>query len=155
MSFFTDRLARNWNLPTMSLGECRRIREATGVSLSAPEDVVGLCELFTERERFGELLWFMCKAEAERRGVDQVDFLSGLDADTIEAAWSALVEAFAEFQPANGREGVKQAARQYLEAMAASSKAISAEMARPEFVDQLHAKVSAMVRDTFRESLVA
>lgn len=126
MASFTDKAGRRWVLD-LTAGDLRRVRVQTGVELgkllAKPEQLAGV--LFGDVLTFGEVLWVLLAAQAERAGVSDDAFADAFDRPTVTAAALAVVDAVADFtQPPATAEATKAAVRGLVgkadEAMAAT-----------------------------------
>lgn len=104
MQTFTDNNGRDWQVKVnpITLG---KIEQATGASFSAdPEDGEGpIVRIATDCMYAFQVLWVLCEAQANERGVSSEDFGDALVGDVLGKAQAALCEAIAEFYPDAGR----------------------------------------------------
>jgi hypothetical protein len=109
MTSFTDSQGRTWVL-TVNVDAIRRVRQLTDVDLL---EVVGgklLEQLAEDPVLLCDVLFALCKPEADAKQVSDEDFGRAMAGDTIEQATTALLEALADFFPGRKGELLKQAA---------------------------------------------
>jgi hypothetical protein len=93
---FVDLLGREWEI-RITLGLVPKLREA-GYDLKAkPGDPKGIGALADDPETFGRVLFTICEAQAQARGITPESFVDGFDGATIFAASMAMMEATADF----------------------------------------------------------
>jgi|11BtaG_2_1085332.scaffolds.fasta_scaffold84226_2 hypothetical protein len=100
MQTFTDNGGRDWQVKVnpITLG---KIEQTTGESFSAdPEDGEGpIVRIATDCMYAFQVLWVLCEAQANERGVSSEDFGDALVGDVLGKAQAALCEAIADFYP--------------------------------------------------------
>ncbi len=98
MQHFTDNEGRQWSF-RLDVNVIRRVRTMTGCNPLAifdkTDDVLG--RLGTDPILLADVLYAICKPEADARNVTDEDFSRGLYGQAIADATDALLEALADF----------------------------------------------------------
>lgn len=86
---------------TLTVGDLRRVREATGVDLGAAmTDEKALIEVvFGNPEKLVEILYLLCEEQCKAGGTDPEAFARQFDGATLERSIEALLGAVADFFP--------------------------------------------------------
>lgn len=105
MLSFKDTEGRSWDL-TLSIGDIKRVKSLTGVDLLDAKEGKILSDLATDPITTVDVLFAICKPEAETRGISDEAFGAALDGDAVRKAIDAFIEAlvdfFLRFQPTTG-----------------------------------------------------
>lgn len=115
MHAFKDKLGRDWSV-VVDLNTVKRVRGLLSVNLL---DVVGgdlLKQLATDPEMLANVVYAVCKPEADAKGVSDEQFGAGLVGDAIALATDALLEELADFFP-QPRRGLIQNALKKLKSL--------------------------------------
>jgi hypothetical protein len=104
MRSFKDTQGRTW-IVSITFHELKLCRKLLGVKLAdlSNDCCKPLGELIADAERFVDVLYVLCKEQADKANVSDADFGRSLDGDAIEAAIHAFVGAFADFSPSRTR----------------------------------------------------
>ncbi len=111
MKTFTDNTGRTWTL-SVTVGTIKRVRALCGVDLAniitiAPGEkpkVDLLEQLASDPVLLVDVLYAVCKPEADSKGVSDEDFGRAMAGDAIELATSALLDEVIDFFPAVKRQ---------------------------------------------------
>jgi hypothetical protein len=98
---FTDTLGRTWSL-ALNVGAIRRAKAELGIDLLAnvESDMRGHFALLNDEiVRFVDLLFWLCREQAAKAGVDDLGFAEGLGGDTLDRAQAAFTEELLDFFP--------------------------------------------------------
>jgi hypothetical protein len=99
MHTFADNKSRTWAL-SLDVASLKRVRDMLGVDLRfAAFGGPLLLRLADDAELLVNVLYVLCKDQADTRGVSDEDFGRGLVGEAIAAATNALVMALADFMP--------------------------------------------------------
>jgi hypothetical protein len=114
MHTFADNLGRTWYV-AINVATIRRVRAALGVDLYAMVDdgMQELGKLVSDPVRLADVLYVLCKEDAEAKNISDEDFGRALGGDAIAAAAEALVEELVDFFP---EERSRAALRRVIEA---------------------------------------
>ena len=108
MRAFKDRLSREWSVE-INIGTLKRVRGLLNINLL---DVVGgqlLETLATDPEQLCNVLYVICKPQADAKGITDEQFGEGMAGDAISSGTDALLEELADFFP-QPRRGLLQTA---------------------------------------------
>lgn len=101
---FTDGKGESWRIG-LTIGKIKEVREKVvdreGKAVDLFEYVNGSLAylLHVDPVIFADILWVLCRDEAEGRRLNKEAFTERLIGDTLEEAESAFVEAFVDFFP--------------------------------------------------------
>jgi hypothetical protein len=98
MSRFVDNAQRTWSLD-LNVTLLRQIKQDLDVDLYRLDDQSMLMRLASDPFLLAEVLYLVCREQAESQGVSPESFGTGLAGDAIDAASTALLEAIADFFP--------------------------------------------------------
>lgn len=110
MKSFTDNTGRTWVL-TVNVGTIKRVRALCGIDLAniisiengkAPK-VDLLEQLANDPVLLVDVLYAICKEEADNNGVSDLDFGRAMAGDAIEFATTALLDEIIDFFPETKR----------------------------------------------------
>ena len=111
MHSFQDKNGRSWSL-TVNVGTMKRVRSLCGIDLfniieldknQNPKTDV-LEKLTTDPILLVDVIYAVCKEEADKIGISDEDFGRSMCGDTIEAATNALLDEIVDFFPAAKRQ---------------------------------------------------
>ncbi len=122
MKTFTDNTGRTWTL-SVTVGTIKRVRALCGVDLaniitmeSGKTPQVGLLErLASDPVLLVDVLFAVCKPEADTKGITDEEFGRAMAGDAIELAATALLDEIIDFSPGrsercSGRSSTRAAA---------------------------------------------
>lgn len=100
MRTFTDNAGRTWDI-IINVASIKRVRGVLGIDLYALIDdgCKPLGELVADPVRLADVLYCLCKEEAEKKGVSDEDFGRSLYGDAILRAADAFLEELIDFFP--------------------------------------------------------
>lgn len=98
MRTFKDNAGRTWTV-SVDVDAIRRVRSALGINLASTELAQVLERLLSDPVLLCDVLFVVCKPEADKLGVSDVDFGRAMAGDAIEAGTLALLEELANFTP--------------------------------------------------------
>ena len=101
MPSFLDASGREWNV-TITVEELAAVKDSLDVHLTklVDEDITKLFALVADPIECVNVLWVICKSQAEARGIDQKQFARGFAGESFELAGRCLIRAvFNFFQP--------------------------------------------------------
>lgn len=133
---FTDTQGRVWDLAG-SLGAFERVKTQCGVDLlditSTQESLRQLQDVFT----LGRVLYQMCSAQCQQRGISPEQFAEGFNADILNEASNALMDEVIFFCRKETRpmlqmamQKAREADRRMMERVAARTEELAAQMDR-------------------------
>jgi len=128
MSVF-EALGREWHL-SLDAPKCARVREECGVKLAVrPGEEFDLRAITEDPELLPDVLWTLCRDDAQRASVEKDAFIRAIVADVAEDAGRALGEAIINFIPSRlRREQLRAALQQDREVEATGLSIMSARL---------------------------
>jgi len=108
MKTFTDNTARAWTV-SLNVGTLKRVRDLCKVDLMQAVEGKLVEKLIADPVLLCDVLFAVCKEEADKRQVPDEEFGRCLGGDTLDAATTALLEELVDFFPQRRREVLKKA----------------------------------------------
>ena len=113
MKTFIDKKNRKWELE-LNVGSARRVKDETGVNMlnllslesNGRASTEPLEKLIDDPFALVNVLYALCRKQAEKENISDEDFAEIFDADVIEAATNALIEEIINFSPAAKRKAL-------------------------------------------------
>ena len=128
MKTFKDENGRDWEI-VVNVDAARRVRDILGVNIASTETGGVLESIAEDPILLCDLLYVLCKPQADAAGVSDEQFGQALAGDAIDRATTAFLEALVDFFPSRRRavlrrlvDGLKAAENQVL---AAAEKKLS------------------------------
>jgi len=145
MHVFRDAAGREWSL-TISIATVKRIKALAGVNIVEEISNARLLErLCVDPVLLCDILYAICKPDADRLGVTDEQFGQALAGDAIEAATNAMLQELVDFFPTRRRAVLKKA-------LAAAEKMDEAQLAAVEKKIDAMALVDAPLGDSATNS---
>ena len=107
MHSFTDEKGRTWSV-VVTVDTVRRVRQLAGVDLMLVLKGTLLEELAGDPVKLVDVLFAICKPQADAAKVTDQDFAEGLAGDSIDHATMALLGGIADFFPGPTRRLLRQ-----------------------------------------------
>lgn len=130
MLAFRDKQGRSWE-PEVNVVTIGRVRLALGINLlelllqaNAPDDNGTLAERLSDPCLLVDVLYLLCKDQADRLGITDDDFGRSMTPDGIEDGWGAVLEGIVSFSP----RGLRPAHQRILEKARAYQRAAEAKI---------------------------
>jgi hypothetical protein len=98
MQKFRDNAGRTWEV-AIDIAGIKRVRSLLGIDILSGLDGKGLDPITRDPVVFVDILYVLCKPEADRAGLTDEEFGRGLGGDALHAASEAFTEAFISFCP--------------------------------------------------------
>ncbi len=100
MNTFRDNAGREW-LVQVNVTAVKRCRAFLGIDLYklVEDKFTGLAELLGDPVNLVDVVYVLCKDEAEKRGVTDEDFGRSMGGDSLERAAEAFLSALTDFFP--------------------------------------------------------
>jgi len=105
---FTDNTGRVWTV-ALNVGTLKRVRALREVDLMQAVEGKLVEKLIADPVLLCDVLYAVCKEEAEKQNVSDEDFGRGLGGDAIDSATTALLEELVDFFPQRRREVLRKA----------------------------------------------
>lgn len=117
MKQFTDNAGRTWTI-AINVSAIKRVRDLLKIDLLEIVEGALLERLIRDPVLLCDVVYVVCKPEADTQGVDDEDFGRALAGDAIERATVALLEDLADFSPSpRDRANLKKVLEQTWRAM--------------------------------------
>ena len=133
MTKFVDAENRSWQpeVNVVTIGRVRTVLKINLLELLLPENT--LAARLEDPCLLVDILYLLCKDEADKRDIDDIAFGKAMTPDGIEDGWSAVLELLVGFSPRGLRPAhrkVLEKARQY---QAKAAEQVKALTEGPEF----------------------
>jgi len=143
MRVFKDNAGRSWTI-AIHVAAVKRVRGLLSLDLYSllDERFAGLAKLLADPVDFVDVLYVLCKDDADRLGITDEDFGRAMAGDSIEHARNAFLEEYADFFPdPRVRAGLRKV-------MAASAKV------RDRIMSLMESRLDAIDPDSEAEKLI-
>jgi len=143
MRVFKDNAGRSWTI-AIHVAAVKRVRGLLSLDLYSllDERFAGLAKLLADPVDFVDVLYVLCKDDADRLGITDEDFGRAMAGDSIEHARNAFLEEYADFFPdPRVRAGLRKV-------MAASAKV------RDRMMSLMESRLDAIDPDSEAEILI-
>ena len=107
MKTFTDAASRTWTV-NVNVATVKRVKELLEIDLTKLIDdkAKPLAELISDPIKLVDVVYVLCKTQADAEKVSDEDFGRAMWGDSIYAAADAFLGAWIDFHPANKREAL-------------------------------------------------
>ena len=136
MQKFIDRRGRVW-IVDIDNTTLRRVRALTDVRLLDAIDGDLVTRLSSDPLLLGDVLFAICKPQADQQDVDDESFAEGLAGDSIDEACKALVDALVAYFPESRRRLLRKAADKQKMIETRGLAAIEKRLDDPNLVDRI------------------
>lgn len=142
MRIFTDNSKRDWSLQ-IDVGAIKRVRGALGVNLleAIGGDVIE--RLSTDLLLLTDVVFVVCKPQADERGVSDEQFAAAIFGDAIEKAADCLFSELVDFFPQGQRETLAKIIAKTQEIQSRRHQAAMDALGRPEIDAAIERQVRA------------
>ena len=136
MQKFVDRAGRIW-IVDIDNTTLRRVKTLTGVHLLEAIDGDLITRLSTDPLLLGDVLYAICKPQADQQQITDETFGEGLAGNSIDDATGALLEALINYFPESRRRLLRKAAEKQKLIETRGISAIEKRLDDPNLVDKL------------------
>jgi len=98
MRTFKDNAGRTWTV-SIEVDAIRRVRSALNVNLTSTNFADVLQQLLSDPVLLCDVLYVLCKPEADKQNISDIDFGRAMAGDAIDHATQALLGELANFTP--------------------------------------------------------
>lgn len=98
MKTFKDNAGRMWTI-SIDIGTVKRVRSLLDVNLVAKDFIQVLEEVLSDPVKLCDVIYVLCKPDADKQGISDEDFGRAMAGDAIEHAAIAFLDALADFTP--------------------------------------------------------
>jgi hypothetical protein len=136
MQKFVDRAGRIW-IVDIDNTTLRRVKTLTGVQLLEAIDGDLVTRLSTDPLLLGDVLFAICKPQADQQKITDEAFGEGLAGNSIDDATGALLEALISYFPESRRRLLRKAAEKQKLIETRGINAIEKRLDDPNLVDKI------------------
>ena len=136
MQKFIDRRGRVW-IVDIDNTTLRRVKALTDVRLLDAIDGDLISQLSSDPLILGDVLFAICKPQADQQDVGDESFAEGLAGDSIDEACKALVDALVAYFPESRRRLLRKAADKQKMIETRGLEAIEKRLDDPNLVDRI------------------
>ena len=136
MQKFIDRRGRVW-IVDIDNTTLRRVKALTDVRLLDAVEGDLVTQLSSDPLLLGDVLFAICKPQADQQDVDDESFAEGLAGDSIDEACKALVDALVAYFPESRRRLLRKAADKQKQIEKRGLAAIEKRLDDPNLVDRI------------------
>ncbi|MFG0262177.1 MAG: hypothetical protein ACF788_07290 [Novipirellula sp. JB048] len=136
MQKFIDRRGRVW-IVDIDNTTLRRVQALTDVRLLDAIDGDLITQLSSDPLILGDVLFAICKPQADQQDIDDESFAEGLAGDSIDEACKALVDALVAYFPESRRRLLRKAADKQKMIETRGLAAIEKRLDDPKLVDRI------------------
>ncbi|MGD9128691.1 MAG: hypothetical protein PVH19_15045 [Planctomycetia bacterium] len=156
MKTFKDNADRSWTI-TINVAAIKRVRSLLDVNLMEAVEGDLLERLATDPILLCDVVYVLCKPEADNQGVTDEQFGQAMAGDAIEHATTALLEELVDFFPLAKRRVLQKALTKLKTVEEKAAKFAEAALNDPKFDEQIDAALSDITDSvlSLRESLVS
>ncbi len=112
MKTFKDNEDRTWTVK-VNISTVKRVKSLLGINIFDAIEKDLIARLVTDTILLVDVLYVICKPEAEQKNVSDEQFGEGLAGDAITAATTALLEELVDFFPEAKRQVLQKAVGKY------------------------------------------
>jgi len=109
MHRFTDGAEKSWDV-VINVGQIRKVRDTLSLDIYKLIDdrAQPLSDLLSDPCRLVDVLYVLCREQAEKAGVSDEDFGRSFSGDSLEAAGEAFLAELVDFFPGRPRASLKK-----------------------------------------------
>ena len=150
MKTFKDNADRTWTV-TVNVDAIKRVRSLLDVDLMEAIEGRLLERLVGDPVLLCDVIYCVCKVDADAKGISDEDFGRAMAGDAIELATAALLEELVDFFPQGKRELLRKALAKLETLQATAIDVVSKRLDSPELDQHLEAELKKL-GDSFGSS---
>jgi hypothetical protein len=131
MKTFIDNAGRRWTIQ-VNVDVIRRVRDLVKVNLLEVVEGKLLEQLISDPLLLCDILYVVCKPEAEAQKINDTDFGRAMAGDAIDGATTALLEELVDFFPAGRRQVLGKAISKLKAFETAALQTVQTRLESPE-----------------------
>ena len=143
MKTFKDNADRIWSV-TINVDAIKRVRSLLQVDLMEAVEGRLIERLMADPVLLCDVIYCVCKDEADARGVTDEEFGRAMAGDAIELATTALLEELVDFFPLGKRQLLRKALAKLESFQETMLSVVTARLDSPEFDAQLQAELKRL-----------
>lgn len=144
MKTFTDNTGRAWTV-SLNVGTLKRVRGLCKVDLMQAVEGKLVEKLIADPVLLCDVLFAVCKEEADKLQVSDIDFGRSLGGDAIDSATTALLEELVVFFPQRRREVLRKALHKMNQLQEKSIKAAMLFLESPELDRRVESAIASVL----------
>ena len=143
MKTFIDNAGRTWTV-AINVDAIKRVRDLAQVNLLEVIEGKLLDRLISDPVLLCDVIYAVCKPEADTKHVGDVDFGRAMGGDAIDGATTALLEELVDFFPQARRRVLGKALDKLRKLEAAALTAVETRLDSPELERRLAAELASL-----------
>lgn len=143
MKTFNDNAARSWTVQ-VNVDAIKRVRDLAQVNLLEVVEGKLLERLISDPILLCDVIYCLCKPEADTKNVSDVDFGRAMAGDAIDGATTALLEELVDFFPQAKRRVLAKALAKLQKLQTAALAAVETRLDSPELDRQMAARLAQL-----------
>jgi hypothetical protein len=143
MKTFNDNAARSWTVQ-VNVDAIKRVRDLAQVNLLEVVEGKLLERLISDPILLCDVIYCLCKPEADSKNVSDVDFGRAMGGDSIDGATTALLEELVDFFPQAKRRVLAKALAKLQKLQTAALAAVETRLDSPELDRQMAARLAQL-----------
>lgn len=143
MKTFNDNAARSWTVQ-VNVDAIKRVRDLAQVNLLEVVEGKLLERLISDPILLCDVIYCLCKPEADTKGVTDVDFGRAMAGDAIDGATTALLEELVDFFPQAKRRVLAKALAKLQKLQTAALAAVETRLDSPELDRQMALRLAQL-----------
>ena len=143
MKTFNDNAARSWTVQ-VNVDAIKRVRDLAQVNLLEVVEGKLLERLISDPILLCDVIYCLCKPEADTKGVTDVDFGRAMAGDAIDGATTALLEELVDFFPQGKRRVLSKALAKLRKLETQVMAAVETRLDSPELDRQMALRLAQL-----------
>ena len=143
MKTFSDNAGRTWTLQ-INVDAIKRVRDLVSVNLLEVIEGKLLDRLVSDPILLCDVIFAVCKPEADTKIISDVDFGRAMAGDAIDTATGALLEELVDFFPQGRRKVLAKALGKLRVLETAALNAVDARLDSPELAEQMEKELALL-----------
>lgn len=143
MKTFVDNAGRTWTV-AINVDAIKRVRDLAGVNLLEVIEGKLLERLIGDPILLCDVIYSICKPEAEAKTITDTDFGRAMGGDAIDGATTALLEELVDFFPLARRRVLSKALEKLRKFETAALNAVEVRLESPELEQRLAADLAQL-----------
>ena len=143
MKTFTDNAGRVWTVQ-VNVDAIKRVRDLVQVNLLEVVEGKLLERLISDPVLLCDVIYSLCKPEADAKNVSDVDFGKAMGGDAIDGGTTALLEELVDFFPQAKRRVLAKALAKLQKLQTAALAAVETRLDSPELDRQMAARLAQL-----------
>ena len=151
MKTFVDNAGRTWTV-AINVDAIKRVRDLSSVNLLEVIEGKLLEKLIGDPILLCDVIYSVCKPEADAKSITDVDFGRAMAGDAIDGATTALLEELVDFFPQGRRRVLSKALAKLRKFETAALNAVEVRLDSPELDKRLAADLAALQAESLGNS---